>query len=55
VDVAEKHAGDEQAAENKNDEAAADDGKNPEDCVVASWRRWLWRDRCAVGRTDWCG
>ena len=45
VDTADEHAGEQQAAEDKNNETAADDGENPEDCVVAFGRRWLWRER----------
>ena len=55
VDVGVEHAGDQQAAENENNESAADDGENPEDCVIASRRRWLRRERRAAGRNDWCG
>src|ERR1700722_14249255 len=55
VNVAEKHTGDEQAAEHENDETAADDGENPEHCVIAFGRRWLLRNRCAARRAYWCG
>jgi hypothetical protein len=55
VDTADEHADNQQAAEDKDNEAAAYDGENPEDCVIAFWRRSWWRDRCAAGRSDWCG
>src|ERR1700757_1256074 len=55
VHTADEHADEQQAAENKNNETAADDGENPENCVIAFWRRWLWRNRRAARRADWCG
>jgi hypothetical protein len=55
VNTVYEHAGDQQAAKNENDESAADDGEDPENCVIALRRRWLLKDGCAAWRADWCG